>query len=258
MIAVAESGALTAYDLSALEKVLFCGEAMPNKQLNIWRKALPHCLYANLYGPTEITDVCTYYVVDRAFADSDPLPIGRACRNMRALVLNEQQQLAAPGEVGELCIQGSALALGYWGAPQLSAQAFVQNPLCTAYEDRLYRTGDLAYYNAFGELVFVGRRDSQIKLRGNRIELGDIETAAKSLPAVKNACVLFDAEKQQIVLFVESGEALLLRKVNLLLRQLIPAYMLPGRLVCMAAFPLTPNGKVDRVGLKQSYLLGDA
>lgn len=250
MISVANSGILEQRAMPELKKVLFCGETMPNRQLNIWRRCHPDALYANLYGPTEITDVCTYYVVDRPFSDTDPLPIGRACRNMRAVVLTEDNRLAAPGETGELCILGSGLALGYWNAPEITRRSFVQNPLCTDYDERMYRTGDLAYVDGEGLLMFVGRKDSQIKLRGNRIELGEIEVAAKSLETVENACVLFDAERQEIVLFVQTKAQLVLRKLNLELRKLLPAYMLPGRLVCMEELPLTPNGKLDRVTLK--------
>ena len=250
MIAVANSGILESCDMPQLKKVLFCGEAMPNKQLNVWRKHHPDKLYANLYGPTEITDVCTYYIVDRPFEDSDPLPIGRACKNMRAVVLRPDGTEAEPGETGELCILGSALARGYWNAPEITRKVFVQNPLCAYYDDRLYKTGDLAYFNDEGLIIFVGRNDSQIKLRGNRIELGDIETAAKSLANVGNACVIFDADKQEIVLFVETEAELQLRKFNLELKKLIPSYMLPGKLVCMTEFPQTPNGKIDRLTLK--------
>ncbi len=252
MIAVANSGALEKYALPRLKKVLFCGEAMPNRQLNVWRRCQPDRLYANLYGPTEITDVCTYYVVDRAFGDAEPLPIGRARENMRALVLTDGQQPAAPGEIGELCVQGSALARGYWNAPEPTRGAFVQNPLRPEYDDRLYRTGDLAYVDRDGLLMLVGRRDSQIKLRGNRIELGDIETAAGSLPEIRSACAVFDAEKQEIVLFAETDASFTLRGLNAALKTLVPAYMLPGRLVCVAALPQTPNGKIDRALLKSS------
>ncbi len=254
LIAVANSGALEKIEMPLLKKVLFCGEAMPNSKLNIWRKFQPDKLYANLYGPTEITDVCTYYIVDREFADSDPLPIGRACRNMRAVILTEDDKPAAAGETGELCILGSALSRGYWNAPELTRKAFVRNPLCKEYDDRMYRTGDLAYFSNEGLIVFVGRRDCQIKLRGNRIELGEIETAAKSLPEIRNACVIFDEARQEIVLFAETDVELQLRKLNMELRKIIPAYMLPARLVCLASLPQTPNGKIDRVLLKSSLL----
>lgn len=254
MIAMANSGVLETAEMPGLKKVMFCGEAMPNRQLNVWRRAMPEALYANLYGPTEITDVCTFYVVDRAFEDSDPLPIGKACRNMRAVVLRENGSEAGTGETGDLCIAGSALALGYWNSPEITDKAFVTNPLVPQYRDRLYRTGDLAYREADGNLIFVGRADSQIKIRGNRVELGEVETAAKTVPEIANCCVMFDGEKQEIVLFAETEAELVLRKLNMALRKLIPAYMLPGRAVCLKELPHTPNGKIDRVLLKKTYI----
>ena len=252
MIAVANSGALEEAELPALKTVAFCGEVMPNTQLNIWRRCLPGRTYANLYGPTEITDVCCYYIVDRPFADADPLPIGKACENMRVVLLTEDGREAAAGEQGELCVIGTGVALGYWNAPELTKKAFTANPLTPAYGERMYHTGDLAYRTEEGLLMFLGRRDSQIKLLGNRIELGEIETAAMCVDGVENACAVFDAEHQKIVLFLESKLQFVPRKFNLELKKYIPGYMLPGRLVVMEALPHTANGKIDRVALKQS------
>ena len=252
MINVANSGALEGIELPQLRTVAFCGEVMPNKQLNLWRQALPHCTYANLYGPTEITDVCCYYIVDRAFDDADPLPIGRACENMRVVLLTEDGKEAAPGEQGELCVIGSGVALGYWNAPEITARAFTQNPLTPDYAERLYHTGDLAYWDADGLLQFCGRKDNQIKLKGNRIELGEIETAAMCVAGVENAAAIFDAEHEQIVLFVETQGTLPLRKFNLELKRYIPQYMLPAKLVAMEKLPHTANDKIDRVTLRKS------
>lgn len=250
MINVANSGALDGVSLPELQNVAFCGEVMPNRQLNLWRKALPHCAYANLYGPTEITDVCCYYKVDRAFEDSDPLPIGKACENMRVLILKEDGTQAAPNEQGELCVLGSGVALGYWNAPELTEKAFTASPLNHSWSERMYRTGDLAYLSDAGEIMFLGRRDSQIKLKGNRIELGEVESAAMCVAGVENAAALFDAEEQKIVLFLETKETFLLRKFNLELRKLIPQYMLPGKLISMEQLPHTANDKIDRVTLR--------
>ena len=249
MINVANSGALEGHPLPRLKNVAFCGEVMPNTQLNIWRKALPDCQYANLYGPTEITDVCCYYQVDRPFADHEPLPIGRACENMRVRILTDEGKEAAPGETGELCVLGSGVALGYWNNPEQTAKAFVQDPLSPC-PQRMYRTGDLARRGEDGLVYFLGRKDSQIKLKGNRIELGEIEAAAMCVPGVENACALFDAERERIVLFVEGGGGLSLRKMNLALKQYIPQYMLPGKLVAMDRLPHTANDKIDRVALR--------
>ena len=249
MINVANSGALEGHPLPRLKNVAFCGEVMPNTQLNIWRRALPHCAYANLYGPTEITDVCCYYKVDRPFADHDPLPIGKACENMRVRILTDEGKEAAVGETGELCVLGSGVALGYWNNPEQTARAFVQDPLSPC-PQRMYRTGDLARRGEDGLIYFLGRKDSQIKLKGNRIELGEIEAAAMCVPGVENACALFDAPRERIVLFVEGGGGLSLRKMNLALKQYIPQYMLPGKLAAMDRLPHTANDKIDRVALR--------
>ena len=249
MINVANAGALEGHALSKLKNVAFCGEVMPNTQLNIWRRALPHCQYANLYGPTEITDVCCYYKVDRPFADHESLPIGRACGNMRVRILTDDGREAAVGETGELCVLGSGVALGYWNNPEQTAKAFVINPL-SPWPERMYRTGDLARWGEDGLICFLGRKDSQIKLKGNRIELGEIEAAAMCVPGVENACALFDEPHERIVLFVEGGCGLSLRKMNLELKQYIPQYMLPGKLVCMDRLPHTANDKIDRVTLR--------
>lgn len=257
MINVANSGILETVQLPKLKTVAFCGEVMPNKQLNIWRKYLPHCTYANLYGPTEITDVCCYYIVDREYADADPLPIGKACENMRVVILTEDNRAAKTGEQGELCVIGTGVALGYWNAPEITNKVFVQNPLSPRYTERMYRTGDLAYWDEEGLIQFCGRKDNQIKLKGNRIELGEIETAAMCVEGVENAAAIFDAENEQIVLFVESMGTLPQRRFNLELKKHIPQYMLPGKLIVMEKLPHTANDKIDRVTLKKT-LKGEA
>ena len=155
MINVANSGVLSEIELPKLKNVVFCGEVMPNTQLNIWRKAQPQCTYANLYGPTEISDVCTYYIVDRPFKDSDSLPIGKACENMRIIILNEKNEIAKTNEQGEICVIGTGVSLGYWNNPEITQKAFIQNPVNPYYEERIYRTGDLAYVNDEGLIIYL-------------------------------------------------------------------------------------------------------
>lgn len=252
MINVANSGVLSQVKMPSLKTAAFCGEVMPNTQLNIWRREHPDCLYANLYGPTEISDVCTYYIVDREFKDSDPLPIGKACENMRIVILTEENKQAKTNEQGELCVIGSGVSLGYWNKPDITAKAFMQNPLNPYYNETIYRTGDLAYINDEGLIMYLGRRDNQVKIKGNRIELGEIENAAMCVDGIKGACAVVDEKEQCIVLFAESTEELKLRKVNLELKKYIPNYMLPSKLVVMDKFPHTANDKIDRVTLKKT------
>mgnify|MGYP003302805789 CR=1 FL=1 len=251
IINVANTGELGKYNLPSLKRVLFCGEVMPNTQLNIWRKALPDVQYANLYGPTEITDVCSYYIVDREFEDHDSLPIGKACENMRIIIITDDNKKAEIGEKGELCVVGSGVALGYWNNPEQTKKAFGQNPLNTKYNEWLYRTGDIAYIDERGFIMYCGRKDHQIKIKGNRVELGEIETAAMCIDNVQNVCAIFDEEKERIVLFIESDGEFKLRLVNKELLRYIPKYMLPTQIEVMKKLPHTANDKIDRVTLKK-------
>ena len=233
-----------------IKRVLFCGEVMPNKQLNIWRKYLPDALYANLYGPTEITDACTYYIVDREFADDESLPIGIPMKNTEIMVLDDENRLVTePGIVGELCVRGTGVATGYYKNPEKTAQAFVQNPLNDAYEEKIYRTGDLVEYNEYNELIYLSRKDFQIKHMGHRIELGEIETAVSSLPDVTMNCCLYDEKHSKIVLFLDKN--MTKDEINSALANMVPEYMLPGKVIFMEVMPLNANGKIDRVALKE-------
>jgi len=135
-----------------LNKVFFAGEAMTGRTLSIWQKALPSANFVNLYGPTEATVDCSFYTVDRSFGEDEPVPIGTACRNMELLLLSEDLKPVAAGEIGEICVRGTGVALGYFGDPQKSNAAFIQNPLNSHWRDIIYRTGDLARMNENGEL----------------------------------------------------------------------------------------------------------
>ena len=170
LIVVAKLKAFKNVDLSdTLRRVLFCGEVMPNKQLNVWRRFLPDVQYANLYGPTEITDACTYYIVDREFSDEEPLPIGFPMPNTDILVLNEENEPVTGEEPGELCVRGTSLSMGYYKNPEKTKEAFVQNPLNQAVPELIYRTGDVVKYNERGEIIYLSRKDFQIKHMGHRI-----------------------------------------------------------------------------------------
>lgn len=250
LIGVANSGLLEHAKLPTLKKILFCGEVMPNKQLNIWRKWYPNILYVNLYGPAEVTYACTYYVIDREFADDAPLPIGRPCENTEVMILNEEGGAVQSNEIGELCVRGSCVALGYYGNHEKTNAAFKQNPLSPDYRGIIYRTGDLAYYNERGELIFVGRKDFQIKHQGYRIELGEIESAAYGLSQMKRCCAIYHAEKNRIELYCVTEPRLSEKEIYGCLRERLPRYMLPGRIYLEEALPLNANGKIDRLALR--------
>lgn len=249
LIIISKLKAFRNVDISdILERVIFCGEVMPNKQLNIWRNFLPKVQYANLYGPTEITDACTYYIVDRDFADDEPLPIGVPMANTDIFVLNEQNELVTGDEIGELCVRGTALSMGYYGNLEKTKEVFVQNPLNSFVPEIIYRTGDLVKYNSYGELVFLSRKDFQIKHMGHRIELGEIETAVSSLEEISLCCCLYDERRQRIILFIE--ENLDRPYINSKLSRLVPEYMLPGKVIVLDKMPFNDNGKIDRSVLR--------
>ena len=229
-----------------LKDVLFAGEVMPNKHLNYWRKHLPHCRYANLYGPTEITVDCTYYIVERDFTDDEPLPIGIPCRNSDVLILVDRQRLAKQGEQGELCVRGSSLALGYYNNIEKTASAFIQNPLHNHYPEIIYCTGDVVYENELGEIVYVGRVDAQIKHNGYRIELGEIEMAILGTNMVDNCCVVYDFNNKKIVLFYQATEDLNMAEFRKVLATKVPRYMLPTVYHREEMLKQNNSGKIDR------------
>ena len=235
-----------------LRLVTFAGEAMPAKQLKVWMDRLPNVTFANLYGPTEITVDCTYYIVDREFADDEYIPIGKECKNMQVFVLNDEDKLVEIGEPGKLCVRGTGVAIGYYNNKAKTEEAFVQNPLHDLYEDRIYRTGDIVKYNGRGELEFVSRKDFQIKHKGNRIELGEIEVAVNSIPEVTNAACVFDQPNDKIVLYYTTAQGQELDIVNLV-KDKIPVYMFPEIIRLLKVMPYNMNGKIDRIELKKKY-----
>ena len=227
-----------------LKTIAFASEVFPIRQLNIWRTALPNTRFINLYGPTETTGICCYYEVDREFGEEEVLPIGQPFPNTEIILLDENNRVSKPGEQGEICIRGTRLTHGYFANPEKTAQSFVQNPLNPHYPELIYRTGDIGCYNDRGELVFVSRKDNQIKHMGHRIELGEIEAAANTCPGVNACCCVYDSGK--ITLYY-TGEVSGLRTF---LKEKLPRYMLPHNLVRLDTMPLTPNGKIDRNALK--------
>ena len=256
MVNIANQGLLGQFDLGALRTVFFAGEVFPMKHLNLWRCALPQARFVNLYGPIEITVDCTYFIVEREFSDEDALPIGFPCRNSDILILHKNDAPCKPGERGELCVRGSSLAMGYWNDPEKTAKAFVQNPLNKRYPELIYRTGDLVYLNERGEIMFVGRKDFQIKHMGFRIELPEIEHQVLAVEGIANACVLYNKEKKEITLCYEAADAgLTPAAIRQKLSEIFPKYMLPTVFHKMAELPRNPNGKIDRHEL--SLLLGE-
>ncbi len=231
-----------------LHTVAFGSEVFPIKQFNLWRQALPGAQFTNLYGPTECTGMSCYYRVNREFGPDDVIPIGRPFKNTEILLLNDEDRLAGEGETGEICIRGTCVTLGYYRNPEKTKEVFVQNPLNDCYPELIYRTGDIGRYNEFGELVFVSRKDHQIKHMGHRIELGEIEVHVNQMAGIRMSCCVYDKEREKIVLFyVGDAEG---KDIIKALKEKLPRYMIPNLVEKIEEMPFTANGKLNRMELK--------
>ncbi|MDR2546889.1 MAG: amino acid adenylation domain-containing protein [Lachnospiraceae bacterium] len=229
-----------------LSAINFGSEVFPPKEMAKWRKVLPHARFINLYGPTECTGMCCYYELKNPSADEDlaVIPIGRPFKNTEILILNEKDEPVTVGEMGELCVRGTSLTLGYYNDFARTNEVFIQNPLQRSYPELIYRTGDIGYQNEQGELVFCSRKDHQIKHMGHRIELGEIEASVHRIAEVGMACCVYDSEKRKIRLFYTG--TLSSKEVTAKLKELLPRYMMPATVKQLETLPLTANGKVDR------------
>lgn len=249
---VANSGVFAKSKPRYLKKVILGGEALLAKNLNIWKQSMPKVQYVNLYGPTEVTVDCTYYLVDRDFVDNEEIPIGKACENKEIILLNEDLKEVAIGEVGEICVRGIGLAKGYYNDFEKTKNAFIQNPNNSCYRDIIYRTGDLGVKNEEGDIFFKARKDDQIKHMGYRIELGEIEVAVNSCGEIKNAVCLYDERDDKIVCIYEGD----ITSADLVkhLQDRLPRYMIPNVYKNVEKLFYSANGKIDRVKLKENYL----
>lgn len=239
-----------------LKKVMFSGEVMHNKVLNYWRMKLPQTMFVNLYGPTEITSVCSYYIIERPFDDNEVLPIGIAFKNTEILLLNSENQLVNGDEIGELCVRGCCLAMGYYNNPEKTKEAFCQNPLNPHFPEIIYRTGDLARYNEEGQIMFLSRKDNQVKHMGQRVELGEIEILINALENIDASICFYDHEKQKIVL-VYKGEKADKKYIIEGIKEKLPKYMFPNIIIGINTMPYNLNGKIDRTLLKSMYKNGE-
>lgn len=235
-----------------LNNIAFGSEVFTIKQFNAWKEALPNAKFTNLYGPTEGTGMCCYYKVNRDFELNEAIPIGRPFKNTQILLLTDENKLAKDGEVGEICIRGTSITLGYYNNPEKTAEVFTQNPLNTSYPELIYRTGDLGKLNSYGELEFVSRKDYQIKHMGHRIELGEIEANVNSIDEVKISGCIYDQVKGKIVLYYV-GDIEQKDMINIL-KEKLPRYMVPNHTIKLDEMPFTANGKINRVELKNMFM----
>lgn len=238
-----------------LRTIAFGSEVFQTAQFRIWAENVP-AEYINLYGPTECTGMSAYYRVSREIGEDEVIPIGRAFPNTGIFLLGEKENgeyLISPEneeEQGEIIIRGTCVTMGYYADREKSSTVFVQNPLQKHYPEMVYRTGDIGRYQN-GELVFVSRKDNQIKHMGHRIELGEIETVTGRIENVFSCACIYSEKDRKIVLYytglLQPGE---LKKK---LKEKLPSYMLPSGIYRLEELPLTLNGKTDRKRLKELY-----
>lgn len=237
-------------NLKYVKKIFFTGSVMPCKHLRVWQENIPDALYVNHYGPTEITASCTYYVVDHIVEETEVLPIGVPFKNTNILIINEAGEKARVGETGEIYVQGTSLALGYYNNPEKTAEVFVRNPLNHIYEETVYKTGDIGRVNDKGMIEFLGRKDSQIKHMGHRVELEEIQTIAKSMKDINDAVCLYNREKQQIWLYY-TGNNVLPKELARYMKKRLPGFMIPRKYIGLEVMPQNFNGKVDMKKLRE-------
>lgn len=236
-----------------IRNVFFVGEVMPIKHLNNWR-ANVNARYVNLYGSSEIAGICTYYEIKREFGLEEKLPIGKALKGVEVFLLNEENKLVKDTEnIGEVCVRGPILASGYYGDKEKTEKIFVNNPIKPEYLDVILKTGDLGKYDEDGNIVYISRKDFQIKHMGHRIELSEIEIFTNALDIVDSSCCLYDTKRNKIVLFFTQKEECedFNKEITLKLKKKLPDYMIPNRFIKLEEMPKNKNGKIDRNLLKQ-------
>jgi amino acid adenylation domain-containing protein len=241
-------------NLASLEHLLLGGDVLVLSRLRPWLKSVHcHCTVANIYGPTECTDISASYTIEKADIDLlETVPIGRPVDNVRLYVLDKDRNLQPVGLVGELHIAGDCLARGYLNKPELTAEKFVSDPFVPG--AKMYRTGDRVRWLASGNLEFLGRIDHQVKVRGIRIELGEIEAALNRHASVSEAAVLTREElsgERRLVAYIvpRPGEHLTGSILRNYLKERLPEHMLPSIFIWLESLPHTASSKVDRQAL---------
>jgi len=251
----------TSLELASLQVVIVAGEACQQELVNCHGKLLSETALYNEYGPTEATVWSSFYKC-KPQAEPTKVPIGRAIANTQIYLLDANLQPVPVGVTGEIYIGGAGITRGYLNREQLNVEKFIANPfssqlqnLSSPVSDRLYKTGDLARYLPDGNLEFIGRTDNQVKVRGFRIELGEIEVALTQHPDLAEAVVIAREDTpgdKRLVAYLVTGSPGMKpseAKWRTFLKTKLPDYMVPSAFVCLAAMPLTPNGKVDRRAL---------
>ena len=230
------------------------GEVLPTELVERFRLGFPAARLLNLYGSAEVAADVTCHQVSDDDLRANSIPIGKPIRNTQVYILDPRQKPVPIGVRGEIYVGGDNLARGYWRRPELTAERFVPNPIAPERSPRLYRTGDLGRYKSNGEIEYLGRVDSQVKLRGMRLELGEIEAVLSAHPQVREAVVALTADQQRLAAFVtvEDHQVPSARELRRFLRARLPEHMVPASYSQLEEWPLLPSGKVDRRAVLQA------
>jgi amino acid adenylation domain-containing protein len=252
-------GVIEVNDFPSLRRLLWCGEVMPTPTLQSLMECLPHVQFTNLYGPTEATIASSFFTVkEKPWKSTEDIPIGQSISGEQIHVLDDKLQPVADGNIGEIYISGAGLSPGYWEDPQKTNSVFVANN-CLPTNQRLYRTGDLGMTDEKGQVYYLGRTDTQIKSRGHRIELAEIESALHTIEhLMESAAVAADLGgfegKTICCAYVTSGDATITNAfIRQRLSELLPKYMLPNRWMVMKELPKNANGKIDRTAIRTLF-----
>ena len=258
LIEMLQRGAMDKRDLSSLRWVLFGGEPFPPKHLRALMQALPDARFTNVYGPAEAPS-CTYYdVPPLEEGDDRPLPIGTVSHNSADLIVDEHDRDCEIDEEGELCIRSSTLTRGYWNRPDLNARVFLERESYGPFPDVWFRTGDMVVRHADGLLRFLGRKDRMVKIRGNRVELDEVEAALASHAAVSEAAAyaVSDGRGSKAVratVNLHAGQSTGAAELRQHARERIPSYAIPEEIDIAEDLPRTSSGKIDRKRLSEQH-----
>ncbi len=243
--------------IDSLRRAFFVGDVLRRADVQRLAELAPNLRVINYYGSTETQRAVSYHVVDPEAEQKEIIPLGRGIPGVQLLVRNASGEIAGVGEVGEIWLRSPHLAAGYLGDEALSASRFVVNPWTGQARDRLYRTGDLGRYRPDGEVEPMGRADQQVKVRGFRVELGEVESALASHAAIKEAAVIARetgaGDRRLVAYWVPADDAARAESAELRahLKALLPEYMVPSAYVRLDRLPLTANGKLDRRALPE-------
>ena len=244
--------------ISSLRWVLFGGEIFSPKYLRRLMRMWPQARFSNVYGPAEVNQCTFYHVPPIAPEDDRPVPIGKVWPNADGLVVDEADETVPAGNPGELLVRAPTMMEGYWNRPELNARAFYDTEAAPGFRHRYYRTGDLVQAREDGELLFLGRKDRQVKVRGYRVELDEIESAlARQAEVIEAAAFVVPKTEHEkgivAAVLLQPDSGLTADALRLALAATLPTYAVPEYIVSRERLPRTTSGKTDRRALREEY-----